>query len=827
MRNEKFLTSHFSPLSSYLITGGLGGLGLKVAAWLAAQGARHLVLAGRRGVESESTQRAISELEELGAQVLVVQADISQAVDVSRLITTCQNFAPLKGIIHAAGVIDDGIILQQTADRFAKVFAPKVWGCWHLHQASQNIPLDFFVSFSSVTSLLGNGGQANYAAANAFMDGLMAQRRVQGLPGLSINWGGWAEVGLAEREKAKGREKIEDWIAPQQGVALLGYLLSQNTTQVGVIPVNWTKFGKQLPVGSHFPVLSHFLKPKTITSSKNSLRQQLAQAATIEEQLLLLKQHLRTEIETILGVASTDEQSFFDLGMDSLMSIQVSNRLATYFNVSLPTAISLQYPTIEQLATQLLNIVNKANDITMPDKVTAALMMTHNDYPQLYNQQECYIWHEQAANKACMQLYLPIHIQSPVNVTALQKALNALIERHESLQMTFSQQQGALRQQIKPGQTADFKQVELECNTWLEVAPMILSSAQQLFDLAQGPLLRGHLFSRAINEHVLLIVTHHIAVDATSFAILLTEFWPLYQFYDHDQPLTLPPITTTFTNFITWQSSMLAGLEGQRLKTYWHKQLAGQLYPLHLPTDYPRRQVERHYGACYTVQFEAELIQPLRQLAQHEGGTLYMVFMTAFQLFLHHYTKQNDILVSMNVSNRTQPDFAHIVGYLSDILPIRIKIVDQEITWRELLQQVRLTILEAINHQGYPIKLLAQELNLPSEPSRPTLSPIWFTMLPHHLFQETAALLQPGPEAIQQGDLRLTGLDIIPAWLGNWYELELNLIEYPDMITGMLVYSSDLFTEATVAQWVAHLRQLLKLIAADPTQPISKLSFSQ
>jgi len=393
--------------------------------------------------------------------------------------------------------------------------------------------------------------------------------------------------------------------------------------------------------------------------------------------------------------------------------------------------------------------------------------------------------------------------------------------------MTFSQQQGALRQQIKPGQTADFKQVELECNSWLEIAPMILSSAQQLFDLAQGPLLRGHLFSRAINEHVLLIVTHHIAVDATSFAILLTEFWPLYQFYDHDQPLTLPPITTTFTNFITWQSSMLAGLEGQRLKTYWHKQLAGQLYPLHLPTDYPRRQVERHYGACYTVQFEAELIQPLRQLAQHEGGTLYMVFMTAFQLFLHHYTKQNDILVSMNVSNRTQPDFAHIVGYLSDILPIRIKIVDQEITWRELLQQVRLTILEAINHQGYPIKLLAQELNLPSEPSRPTLSPIWFTMLPHHLFQETAALLQPAPEPIQQGDLRLTGLDIIPAWLGNWYELELNLIEYPDMITGMLVYSSDLFTEATVAQWVAHLRQLLKLIAADPTQPISKLSFSQ
>jgi myxalamid-type polyketide synthase MxaC len=148
--------------SSYLITGGLGGLGLKVAQHLAQQGARYLALSGRRGAATPEVQDALRELEQSGVQVAVIQADVSRAEDVVRMLEACQSLAPLRGIIHAAGVVDDGVLQQQTPERFARVMGPKVQGAWHLHALTENVPLDFFVCFSSTVSWMRAAGQGNY-----------------------------------------------------------------------------------------------------------------------------------------------------------------------------------------------------------------------------------------------------------------------------------------------------------------------------------------------------------------------------------------------------------------------------------------------------------------------------------------------------------------------------------------------------------------------------------------------------------------------------------------------------------------------------------------
>jgi myxalamid-type polyketide synthase MxaB len=333
----------------YLIVGGLGGLGLKVAHWLVGQGARQLVLVGRSGAESATAKAEVQALEGLGVTVYVVKADVSQQADVEQLLSPHQAFAPVHGIIHAAGVLDDGILLQQTPERFAKVFAPKVQGSWNLHLYSQTLPLDFFVCFSSITSLLGNGGQSGYAAASAFMDQLVAYRHALGLPALAINWGGWSDVGLAATMSSRW-----DMINPEQGVALLGYILKQSVPQIGVLPFKWDKFAQGLPVGSDFPVLSQFLNPKATPSlhTNNTLRQQLAQAS-LEQRDELLREHIRTEIKNNVGVVPTDQQGLFDVGMDSLMSVQLSNRLAASLEVSLPATLTLEFPTVELLSQYL------------------------------------------------------------------------------------------------------------------------------------------------------------------------------------------------------------------------------------------------------------------------------------------------------------------------------------------------------------------------------------------------------------------------------------------------------------------------------------------
>ncbi len=243
--------------SSYLITGGLGGLGLQVAKWLVERGARYLTLTGRSGASRDcrptSNCRARTSR---GKGAKSCERDVSKLEDVVRMLAASQTLAPLRGIIHAAGVLDDGILLHQTIERFERVMAPKVQGSWYLHTLSENLPLDFFVCFSSVASLLGNAGQANYAAANAFVDALAHQRRAMGLPGLAINWGAWSEVGLAA-EMAQ-RAEVES-LSPQEGVELLGELMQGTMPQVGVMPITWSKFQRQL-AGREIPLLAEMLQ---------------------------------------------------------------------------------------------------------------------------------------------------------------------------------------------------------------------------------------------------------------------------------------------------------------------------------------------------------------------------------------------------------------------------------------------------------------------------------------------------------------------------------------------------------------------------------------
>ena len=208
---------------SYLITGGLRGLGLLVAQWMSERGARHLVLTGRSAA-SESAAAAIREMEAKGTRVVVARGDVSDRVHLAALFSQFgHSLPPLRGIVHSAGTLDDGVLAQQTWERFEKVMAPKVDGAWHLHTLSQDQPLDFFVLFSSAVSMLGSAGQANHVAACAFEDALAHYRHDLGLPALSINWGPWSDIGAATQTGISHRLRMKGFqpIEPRQGLRVL------------------------------------------------------------------------------------------------------------------------------------------------------------------------------------------------------------------------------------------------------------------------------------------------------------------------------------------------------------------------------------------------------------------------------------------------------------------------------------------------------------------------------------------------------------------------------------------------------------------------------
>jgi acyl transferase domain-containing protein/acyl-CoA synthetase (AMP-forming)/AMP-acid ligase II/acyl carrier protein len=357
--------------ATYLITGGTGGLGMKLSHWLIQSGARHLTLMARN-TPSSAVQQQLAKLQQQGAIIQVVQADVSNKEQVAQMISQLDPDYPLKGVIHAAGVIEDGTIQGQNPQRFSKVLAPKVRGAWNLHQLTEDIPLDFFVMFSSLASLLGSMGQANYSAANAFLDGLADYRHYRNLPALSINWGGWAEIGMAAQMDKTELKRLatrgETLISPMQGIEILTALLHQNKNQnkgklthsIGVFPIKWANY---LPItGSDSDAFFQYLAdeltttPPPLETSPAGWLQTL-EATPSEQQYLLLIEHLRSVIASILGLTSPRSielrQGLSDLGLDSIMSIEVRGRLEAELESSLPATLLFDYPTLETLADYL------------------------------------------------------------------------------------------------------------------------------------------------------------------------------------------------------------------------------------------------------------------------------------------------------------------------------------------------------------------------------------------------------------------------------------------------------------------------------------------
>ena len=351
----------FEPDGTYLITGGLGGLGLLIAEWMLTQGARNIVLVARSQPGS-TVQQQIKELEDTGAQIKVIQADVSVFNQVKDVFTEVTRTMPaIRGVFHAAGVLDDGVLLQQNWSRFEKVMSPKVNGAWNLHTLTYDIPLDFFVLFSSTASLLGSLGQANHTVANTFLDSLAYYRQAHGMPGLSINWGGWAEIGAAARQSEEEHIGMNGMgsIPPAQGLQLLKQLLYTSKAQVGVFPMSWSEFPDQF---SSSPFL---MQMKSESAIQNKVEQgkflRQLETAPVNDRRSLLVAHVRSQATRILGLNTNEildvKEGFFELGMDSLTSMDLRSNLQNSLACFLPTTSIFNNPTVESLVDHLIHEV--------------------------------------------------------------------------------------------------------------------------------------------------------------------------------------------------------------------------------------------------------------------------------------------------------------------------------------------------------------------------------------------------------------------------------------------------------------------------------------
>ncbi|HEY3368666.1 MAG TPA: type I polyketide synthase [Symbiobacteriaceae bacterium] len=352
--------------STYLVTGGLTGLGLLTAQWLVQTGAQHLVLVGRRPASTEAAA-IIDGLRATGADVLIQQCDVSDREQLARLLDEIRRaLPPLRGVVHAAGALDDGLLVQLTAERFDVPLRPKVYGGWNLHVLTQHDPLDFFVLYSSAAAVLGSAGQANYAAANAFMDALAHDRSNRGLPAISINWGPWSGIGMTAQSDRAERFAWNGLglIAPDSGLQVLERLFSTARVQAVVLDAEWNRLVQAYPQGAQTRFFAKLVEIDQAAEKTRVVdwRGRLAETDATGGRGLL-ESLLQAEVARILRLAPARVDIHVPLnrqGLDSLTAMEVRNRLEAELKVAVPVTRFLTGADIAELAGELAGLIARA-----------------------------------------------------------------------------------------------------------------------------------------------------------------------------------------------------------------------------------------------------------------------------------------------------------------------------------------------------------------------------------------------------------------------------------------------------------------------------------
>lgn len=351
--------------ATYLVTGGLGGFGLKTAQWLAGKGARHLVLISRSGPVSDEALSGISALEAQGVKVLAQACDVTNLPALAALFDhMAATMPPLRGVVHAAVVIDDALARNTTHEQLAAIYAPKILGARHLHDLTRLLPLDFFVLYSSATTLFGNLGQGSYVAANAYLESLAAARRSAGLQALCVRWGAIDDVGFLARN-----EKIKDALQSRMGgktilssdaLDLLEELLVSNRSDLGAMELAWSALSRFLPSATEpkFAELAAFDTDAKSDEGKSDDIHRLLDELSPEELSAAVKDLLRAEVAEILRMAPDKidpDRSVYELGLDSLMGVELVLAIESRFGIQLSVMALSESPTISKLADKLIS----------------------------------------------------------------------------------------------------------------------------------------------------------------------------------------------------------------------------------------------------------------------------------------------------------------------------------------------------------------------------------------------------------------------------------------------------------------------------------------
>jgi amino acid adenylation domain-containing protein len=819
----------------YLVTGGLGDLGLEIAKTLFDTCKAKLVLVSRSALpDRELWQQILRErdaadpdvrrilgiqfLESRGAEVMVVKADIANLsqmkLGVSQVLA---RFGPINGVVHAAGVAGAGPISIKTKEELQAVLAPKVLGTMVLEELLSDQPLDFLILFSSIASWAGGLGQVAYTAANAFLDAyakcgdLRSARRT-----ISINWDAWREIGMAvntELPKVFRRERkewLERGLDTSEALEAFVCVAASSFRQVIVTKRNVAGAFAPLEIELTEPARktngtspdSRFVAPRL--HPRPALRQAYVAPSTAAE---LVIAGIWQEFLGIDRIGVHDD--FSELGGHSLLATRVMARLREVLEVELPVRALFEAPTVSELAERVAVAQREGLGPAVPALEAQA---RPERLPLSYAQERLWVLEQLGMLGAAYNIPTAVRLVGALDVGALERTFSELVRRHEGLRTRFVAVDGSPVQLIEPAGDYRLEPVDLSGlgarEREAEVGRLAREEALRPFDLAMGPLFRATLLKVSSDEHVVLVTMHHIVSDGWSIGVLIREVGALYAAFMEGKPSPLSELPVQYADYALWQRKVLQGEVLEQQLAYWKEQLSGALAALDLPTDRVRPAVQSFKGGTVSFVLSKELMGGLIALARREGATLFMVLLAAFKALLLRCSGQADVVVGSPIAGRKRRETEGLIGLFADTLVLRTDLSGDP-KFRELLRRVKEVALGAYAHQDVPFEKVVEVL-------RPERS------LSHQpLFQIMLALQNMPMEGLRLPGLVLSTMGGTTAT--SKFDLTLFISETRVGLHGTFEYSTDLFDGSTIGRLVGHFKTLLEGVVADPDHRLSEL----
>ena len=508
----------------------------------------------------------------------------------------------------------------------------------------------------------------------------------------------------------------------------------------------------------------------------------------------------------VLGLKKVSiHDNFFELGGHSLLAIQVMSRLRNAFQVEIPLRHLFEKPTVAGLTEVMAALIEREQRSAPP----FVAVSREDELPLSYAQERLWL-HNQLEPNTSNNIPLAFRITGNLNRNALAKALNTILERHESLRTTFSSETEGPLQMVQPAGPLPVSFVDMgewpEAGIEAVIARLITAEVRRLFNLSKDLMVRATLIKLSDTEHILILTMHHIASDGWSIGIFFQELSALYRAAEEGRPSPLADLPIQYADFACWQRKWMQGEVFERQLAYWRDQLAHNPAVLELPADRPRPAVRSLQGASHGIILPEILVDRLKQLCKREGVTMFTLMMAALKTLLYRLTGHGDICVGTFAANRNRVEIEGLIGFFVNTLVLRTHLSDG-LSFRQLLNREHENALGAFAHQDIPFEKILEAVN-----PRRDLS---YTPL----FQVALAF-----ENVPRGDLELPDLSLEfmkPEPSISLYDLSLIIEDFPEEV--FFTYRTDIFEASTIKRWADNFLILLESIAANPEEHIETL----